>query len=509
VAPEYLLNNFMYFIFFLAITLFILLYIQNLKKEIRNRDLILIEKEKSLFEFKNQLTNKEIQLNQSVEKANDFADKLYLSYSQLTDLDSLLREINASIDLKGILKILANYVKEKYKIPHYVLYTFDSNASELVFYDSNFPDELSDISKNEISSRKIPLNTATTTKYAHAYAWKRKRSFFIADLTKYKTSGVELANQNSVNLKSLLIVPLFLRQKFIGTLDLLDYSGNLHLSEQELNQIKIIGDYIAGSIETGFLMDELQSKNLRIVEEKNLMELNREKLESLNRLMRSLNSFNKIDDIVSEVLHYLKTYHRVELAFLLLVDDKHNCLRPLLTTKEIFNKGLLVNNFFKNFKVDLSFKSGSLFRTYTKKKPLYLRKAVKWTNISNYDQKIVEAFKLDSIAQIPLVVKNKCIGIICLTRLTSEMDWSKNEFIEICSFSEQVAGAIHNAYLMRDLELEREKSMKMLRNILPDELAAELMETGEVLPMEYESATILFTDFKNLRPLPNCYHPKI
>ncbi len=484
----------------ILLTIFLILswiYLLFLALKIRRLNHKILKKENELSDFKLELTNKEIQLNQSVDKANNFADKLYLSYSQLSDLDSLLREINSAKDLKSILQSLAKYIKEKYEIPHYVLYTYDQKTSELVFYDSNFPEELSLRAKNEISSRRIPLNSATTTKYAHAYSWKRKRSFFISDLTKYKTTGIELENQISVNLKSLLIVPLFLRQNFIGTLDLLDYSGNLKLTEQEINQIKIIGDYIAGSIETGFLLDELQLKNQQIEKEKKSIELNQEKLESLNRLMRNLNSFNQIDDIVLEVLQYLKSFHRVELAFLLLVDEKHNCLQPLLTSKEVFNKGLQITHFFKNFKVELNSDSGSLFRTYSKRKPLYIRKALKANKLSNYDQKIVEAFDLDSIAQIPLVVRNKCIGIFCLTQLSKEMNWSKTDFIEICSFSEQVAGAIHNAYLLKDLELEREKSRKMLRNILPDELAAELMETGEVIPMEYESATILFTDFKN------------
>ncbi len=457
----------------------------------------LIAKNNELIITKQVIAEKESELKQSIEKANDFSDKLYNSYSQLTDLDSLLREINSSKDLKEILEILAKYVKERYNIPHYVLYTFKKMESELEFYASNFPKELSEVSKNEIISRKIPINSETTTKYAHAYSWKRKRSFFIPDLTKYKTIGVEYENQISVNLKSLLIVPLFQRQKFIGTLDLFDYSGNLKLTEQEINQIKIVGDYIAGSIETGFLMDELQFKNEKIQLEKNQIELHREKLEFANRLMRKLNSYNKIDDIVNEVLIYLKSFHRVELAFLLLYDEKQNVLKPFLTNQEVFNKGLLISNFFRNFKVSLNAKEGSLHRTFYKRKPLYIKTSAIRSRLSGYDQKITEEFKLESIAQIPLVVQNNCIGILCLTRLSRNLDWSKSEFIEMCSFAEQVAGAIHNANLMKDLELEREKSIKMLKNILPDELAQELMETGEVVPMEYESATILFTDFKD------------
>jgi class 3 adenylate cyclase len=444
-----------------------------------------------------ELKQKEDQLQRSTKSANDFSDKLYLSYAQLTNLDFLLREVNSCKDLKEIMVILAKYLQDKFKIPHYVLYTYNEEEGYLVCYDSNFPSGLSQNSIQEIRSRKIPISNQYVTKYAHAYVWKRKRTFFIPDMNEYKSSGVELLNQISVNLRSLLIVPLYLRQRFIGTLDLLDYTGNLKLTDQEINQIKIIADYIAGSIETAFLMDKLQITNQRIQLEKEQIERNREKIESNNKLLRKINSFNELDDIAGEVLLFLKTFHRVELAFLLLYDDKEKILKPLLTSKEIFNKGLLVNNFFRNFKVELKPESGSLYRTFKRQKPLFIKHFMDSSGLASHDRKIVDAFNLSSIAQIPLVVRNQCIGILCLTRLTKEMDWTRNEFIEICSFSEQVAGAIHNANLLKDLGNEKEKSASMLRNILPDELAQELMQTGSVIPMEYESATILFTDFKN------------
>ncbi|TGN18954.1 adenylate/guanylate cyclase domain-containing protein [Leptospira idonii] len=465
---------------------------------------VLDKKDKTIQDFVSQLEAKEkaMQDKENVMKnlqykSDEFSDKLYRSYSQLTDLDSLLREINSCRHLKDILVILAKYFKDKYQVPHYVLYTFRQETNELVFYDSNFPHNISEEKKEGIKSRQIPISSETVTKYAHAYAWKRKRSFFIEDLEKYQTSGVELENKNSVNLRSLLIVPLYLRQNFIGTLDLFDYSGNLKLNEQEINQIKIIGDYVAGSIETGFLLDELEDRNRKIQSEKNLLETNRQKLESLYRLVRKINSFSKIDDIISEVFQFLKSNHRVELGFILLVDEKRDGLVPFLPSKEIFNKGLLVTNFLKNFYVPLKQEAGSLYRTFVKKKPVFLKKIPSVDKLSTYDKKIIDAFDLESFAQIPLVVQNKTIGIICVTRLTGGISWNQDELIEINSFCEHVAGAIHNSNLLKDLEFQKEKTIRFLKNILPGELAEELMEKGEVVPMEYESATILFTDFKN------------
>lgn len=48
---------------------------------------------------------------------------------------------------------------------------------------------------------------------------------------------------------------------------------------------------------------------------------------------------------------------------------------------------------------------------------------------------------------------------------------------------------------VRDVAVEKERSERLLRNILPAELAQELSTTGSAHPARHESVTILFTDF--------------
>ncbi|TGM27433.1 adenylate cyclase [Leptospira levettii] len=466
------------------------------KKNEENQNTITVLKSKIQL-LNEELEQKEKELLSTKTQSEEFSNKLVDSYGQLSDLDGLLREINSATDLKDVLRILGFYIREKFKVPHYLLYVYKKELDALEFFHSNFPEELSESVKLEIMGRTIPVSDSYVTKYAHAYVRKRKRSFYIEDFETYKTEGVELENKKSANLKSLLIVPLYLRNKFIGTLDLLDYSGIFLLNEQQLNQIKIIADYIAGTIETGYLLDELKTVNSKIQEEKENIESNRLKLENLHKFNRKINSYSEIEDITREVFSYLKANHRVELGFILLVDPKSNSLVPLMEGAEVFNKGLLVTNFLRTFRPKLIPSIGSLYRSFQKQKPIYLKKSSRWKELTPIDTSIVESFKLEIFGHVPLVVQGQTIGIVCVTRLTKENPWTQIEFQEIISFCEQVAGAIHNANLRRDLEKEREKTIHFIRNILPGDLADELIERGEVVPMEYESVSILFTDFKN------------
>jgi class 3 adenylate cyclase len=56
--------------------------------------------------------------------------------------------------------------------------------------------------------------------------------------------------------------------------------------------------------------------------------------------------------------------------------------------------------------------------------------------------------------------------------------------------------ALRRAFLaVRDVAAEHERSERLLLNILPADLAQELLSTGSARPARHESATILFTDF--------------
>jgi adenylate cyclase len=59
-----------------------------------------------------------------------------------------------------------------------------------------------------------------------------------------------------------------------------------------------------------------------------------------------------------------------------------------------------------------------------------------------------------------------------------------------------------------DIAAERDKSDRLLRNILPDSIARELRDQNRVVPRFYESATIMFADFEGFTRLTERMDPK-
>jgi len=62
--------------------------------------------------------------------------------------------------------------------------------------------------------------------------------------------------------------------------------------------------------------------------------------------------------------------------------------------------------------------------------------------------------------------------------------------------------------LAQNLNQERRKSDLLLRNVLPETIAQELKQTDRVQPVDYESASVLFTDFVGFTQIAESFTPQ-
>jgi len=130
--------------------------------------------------------------------------------------------------------------------------------------------------------------------------------------------------------------------------------------------------------------------------------------------------------------------------------------------------------------------------------------------------------------QIPLVLQNEVIGILNLTAHRKLVDIQNEDIRYLMRFADQIAGVIFNAHLMEELqeakqdaeisekiavmaqkemEQEKRKSDQLLLNILPGEIAKELREKGAISPVQYQSVSVMFTDFKGFTKIAETMTP--
>ncbi|MEO6894260.1 MAG: adenylate/guanylate cyclase domain-containing protein [Ginsengibacter sp.] len=120
----------------------------------------------------------------------------------------------------------------------------------------------------------------------------------------------------------------------------------------------------------------------------------------------------------------------------------------------------------------------------------------------------IKSHNCKSILCIPLMNMGKIQAVIYLANdLTSGAFTAKGVAI-LKLLASQMAISIENALFYNELEnkveertnelqIEKKKSDDLLLNILPEDIANELKQTGRTKPRSYEIATVLFTDFKN------------
>jgi GAF domain-containing protein len=157
--------------------------------------------------------------------------------------------------------------------------------------------------------------------------------------------------------------------------------------------------------------------------------------------------------------------------WVLLVDKNKKELYSDINTT-VYKEGIAFDfDFFNNFHVSLDEKLGTLYQTYATTTPLYVPDIsngdIKTKNLINgfdgktystskMDFKIIMKGKLKSLLQIPLILQNEVIGILCLSIFDKLLELSHDQIEKLIRFSNQIAGVIHNAQLLKQTEEAKE-----------------------------------------------------
>lgn len=150
------------------------------------------------------------------------------------------------------------------------------------------------------------------------------------------------------------------------------------------------------------------------------------------------------------------------------------------------------------------------------KEPILISDAV---STKPYDSdEVVKRKNLRSILCIPFISQSKIAGMIYLTHSQTSHAFQKEHISLMRLMAGQIGGIIENALLYenlenlvkertKQLEEEKKKTDSLLLNILPKEVAAELMAKGQASARMYESVSVMFIDIKNFTTVAQSMSP--
>lgn len=417
---------------------------------------------------------------------------------EIQEINHLTHLLNSHLDIKIIIKEIANYVYLKYGIKTIWLFLPDEKNRFLRSFEI---DTILEANKEVMDFAKkliIPLNEEGGIAYT---VWMRKNSLYLPKIKKF-TFEIDKKIIENTGAKSILHVPLVVQDQSVGLLTFSNFTEEMRLSRKEINSLENLCAQVAGVINRVYLLRET---------EKQKADTN-----SLNQLLKSLNENLDLDTIMEKVHKYVGENFGIEYHSLLLAEEGKDYL-------SFYNIKIpdFVSEFDKKRLLDM--KIPTFGRNGAHSMVLRSKRVVFFTyGVGNFDRLFseddhfgIKALKLKHIIFIPMVLRGKIIGILDLSNSEKELRPSEDDLNRLSILGEQLAGIIYISRLFKELQVakdiaenEKQKNEKLLLNILPAEIAEELKEKGATEPILYESVSVMFTDFKGFTQIAETLSPQ-
>jgi predicted ATPase/C4-dicarboxylate-specific signal transduction histidine kinase len=199
-------------------------------------------------------------LYQSMElKIQERTLELSAKNKSIEELNIFIKTINESSDLDFILDKIHSHIKKNFSIEHFGLGIVDRDSMCAKTVYLTYPE---DLKKREfIFSIPIPVRS---TKGAHSLAFASNKPFYVKRIRIDRIPEEEKIVVETFNLKSLLILPLILKGENIGYFDLSNGDKELNITKDEINQLSILAEQLAGIIYSSNLYKELQSQKQKL-----------------------------------------------------------------------------------------------------------------------------------------------------------------------------------------------------------------------------------------------------
>jgi class 3 adenylate cyclase len=442
------------------------------------------------------------QVQEEKEKALFAQQETERQKQETESLNNLIRSLNEDMNIEVIMKKIHGYIKNNYNINYYGLGTVNKDRESLTIIETEMPNYVSEEDRIQISQLKTKIKDKVG---AHAIAFKGKKPFFFPRIRKTGLTPEEVFTLEKIKFESLLIIPLILQNEAIGFLDLYNV-GKMELSKEDITKLSILGEQLAGIIHGSNLFKQVQEEKEKAQVAQVEAEKAKEQVEFLNEFSKVINSSSNLDLIFSHAVENLSNKIDTDIFQLQLIDKTKN----ELFTRCISGTDSYLLKKYNKLRVPLNPESGSVYLTYTSKKALYLRntKKIPADKKSDLDKMIENDFQVNSLFQVPLLVNDEVIGIMHINKLEGMKKLSKYEILFVESLCEQLALAVNNSFLLEAAESERSKSEKLLLNILPKDVAAELKEKGFAEPVLFENVSVMFTDFKGFTTIAETLTPQ-
>jgi histidine kinase len=177
----------------------------------------------------------------------------------IEELNKFIKNLNESHDFEKILEKTKSYINKYFNIDHYAIGLTTIDKRHVKFLDTSLTSSIE--IREKLRSFNIPI---VNTLGAHAFAYKSNKPLYIKVIKSNRVTVEEKQIIDLFQFKSILIIPLILNGNIIGFLDLSNKDKELSLTKEQINQLSILAEQLAGIIYSSNLYQELQSQKQQL-----------------------------------------------------------------------------------------------------------------------------------------------------------------------------------------------------------------------------------------------------
>jgi class 3 adenylate cyclase/GAF domain-containing protein len=438
-----------------------------------------------------------------------YMEKLEIQTGEMEKLNELIIHLLEGANIDSVLDEIFTHIMTYYRANIAFLYFLDPDSNEFYPYrgiTKDIPDEI----QSFMSKSRMPVSREAGVAYI---AYKRKRTIYIENAkTKYTKKKDKVTGSGIPELVSSLYIPVLIRNEFQGIFFLATFNHPLHLNKDKIKFISMFTNQLTAAIQKERMLKEMEEEKRKAEQEKERAEKARleaeaakAEIEAINSLARSINENLELKFIMDKIMNYVESHFGIKFYSLHILNDSKKKMK-LLEAKFPESVSPEEKRKIMQIQIPILTEEGA-FAFICKSKKMVFYKKLDIEKSNEEERQALGNLNISSMVGIPLKVRNEIIGILNFFS-PSQLSLTKMHLKTIASLGEQVAGVIHNSSLYKDIKSEKDKSESLLLSILPPKIATELKNTSKVVPIIYESVTILFTDFVAFTKIAETLLPK-
>lgn len=178
-------------------------------------------------------------------------------------LNSLVKDLNANLEIDQIMKKVHKYVKDQFGIQYYNLCVADADRKILKIISIDAPNVDVESIRKQINEFSFPIKGSRGTR---AFAIRNKKPLYFPNVSyemKRWMSELDIWTLENFRVTSFVFLPLLLNKEVIGILELTNSEEPMNLSEDDLTRLSILCEQLAGILYSSALYKEVQiSRNI-------------------------------------------------------------------------------------------------------------------------------------------------------------------------------------------------------------------------------------------------------